>query len=90
MVAGICAYQNVISWDSIGALYPQKSQPPAKKSQSPFCQNPFKTLKIQGSRSIVPGLWDGSVKKPLIKTRELITVALSGDAVDFKAPAAMN
>jgi hypothetical protein len=38
----------------------------------------------------VPGLWDGSVKKPLIKTRELITVALSGDAVDFKAPAAMN
>jgi hypothetical protein len=60
MVAGICAYQNVISWDSIGALYPQKSQPPAKKSQSPFCQNPFKTLKIQGSRSTVPGLWDGS------------------------------
>jgi hypothetical protein len=25
MVAGIFAYQNVISWDSIGALYPQKA-----------------------------------------------------------------
>jgi len=24
MVAGIYAYQNVISWDSIGALYPPK------------------------------------------------------------------
>jgi hypothetical protein len=41
-----------------------KSQPPAKKSQSPFFQNPFKTLKIQGSRSTVPGLWDGSVPVP--------------------------
>jgi hypothetical protein len=37
-----------------------KSQPPEKKTQSPFCQNLFKTLKIQGSRSTVPGLRDGS------------------------------
>jgi hypothetical protein len=36
------------------------NQLPAKKSQSPFRQNPLRTLQIQGSEGTVPILWDGS------------------------------
>ena len=37
-----------------------KSQPPAKKSQSPFPRNDLKALQTQGSGRAAPGLWDGS------------------------------
>jgi hypothetical protein len=65
MIAGICAYQNVISWDSIGALYPQKANHLQKSRNRHSTKNPFKALKIQGSRSTVPDLWNGSVSEQL-------------------------
>jgi hypothetical protein len=48
------------------------NQLPAKKSQSPFRQNPLRTLQIQGSEGTVPILWDGSESK-IINQRTTIT-----------------
>ena len=57
MVAGICAYQNVISWDSIGALYPQKANHLQKSRNRHFPETTSRPckLKAQGAPRPVCG-----------------------------------
>jgi hypothetical protein len=57
MVAGICAYQNVISWDRIGALYPQKANHLQKSRNRHFPETTSRPckLKAQGAPRPVCG-----------------------------------